>query len=269
VKFLDSLEERALLMLRAPAGRPGVGATVNYTIDNCLNFARSTLRNFDKRIAGPTVLDYGCGPGWQAVAIRIHCGAAKVFGLDIRDDWLVHGQSLAERHGASREVQFGTSVPDELAGHFDVVLSLSAFEHYRDPAAELARMRSFLGPGGGRDPALVCRTLVLAFGQPLWRLHPHSGHEPACSVAEPVFSDRALLALRAKFRPGRPARLEDIEGGLNKMTLAKFRRIVRDSGLIVGDLRYFPTLGLPLVSRIPAIRELLTSAVSCALTVPA
>jgi SAM-dependent methyltransferase len=267
VKFLDSLEERALLMLRAPAGKPGVGATVNYTIDNCLNFARSTLRNFDKRVSGRTVLDYGCGPGWQAVAMRIHCGAERVFGLDIRDDWLLHGESLAERHGCSPEVQFGNSVPAELAGHFDAVLSLSAFEHYRHPAAELARMRSFLRPGG---------EILLSFAEP-W--YSHSGSHfggytriPGTSVPVPwlnlLFSDRALLALRAKFRPGHPSRLEDIEGGLNKMTLAKFRRIVRASGLIAGDLRYFPTLGLPLVSRIPAIRELLTSAVSCTLTVP-
>ena len=128
-------------------------------------------------------------------------------------------------------------------------------------------MRSFLRPGG---------EILLSFAEP-W--YSHSGSHiggyariPGTNKAVPwvnlFFSDRALLALRAKFRPDHPAHLEDIEGGLNKMTLAKFRRIVRNSGLIVRDLRYFPTLGLPLVSRIPVIRELLTSAVSCTLTVP-
>ena len=52
------------------------------------------------------------------------------------------------------------------------------------------------------------------------------------------------------------------------MTLAKFERIIGESGLIVEEMHYHAVKGLPGVTRIPTVRELLTSAVSCLLRVP-
>ena len=49
------------------------------------------------------------------------------------------------------------------------------------------------------------------------------------------------------------------------MTLAKFERIVGNSGLVLSKLQYFGVKVLPLVTRVSVIRELLTSAVSCVL----
>ena len=53
------------------------------------------------------------------------------------------------------------------------------------------------------------------------------------------------------------------------MTLAKFDAPFAFRGLTITDLRYFATWGIPVVTRLPLIRELLTSAASCVLTAEA
>jgi hypothetical protein len=60
--------------------------------------------------------------------------------------------------------------------------------------------------------------ILLAFRRGI-RIRAHFGDYtriPGTSKAAPwlnlFLSDRALLALRAKFRPGRPERIEDVEG---------------------------------------------------------
>jgi hypothetical protein len=44
------------------------------------------------------------------------------------------------------------------------------------------------------------------------------------------FSERALLTLRPPFRNDWPSRIQDMEGGLNKMSLRKFERTILDCG---------------------------------------
>lgn len=243
------------------------GATARYDLDNCLDFPRKTIPDFDALVRDKTVLDYGCGHGWQSVAMSVHCNARRVFGIDIDQQRIEHGRQLAERYGCAN-VGFGDRVPPDLTRAFDIVLSLSAFEHFADPAGEVARMRSLARPGG---------LVVISFAEP-WYSNAGSHFNsytriPGTNLPLPwlnlVFSDRALLTLREQFRGDRPQRIEDIEGGLNKMTLARFERIIRDSGLAVVELRYYATRGLPLVAKVPVVRELLTSAAMCMLRVPA
>jgi SAM-dependent methyltransferase len=259
-----TLGERALLSLAKPEGASAGGATVSYSIDNCLDFPRFTIPGFEGLIHGKVVLDHGCGPGWQSVAMRTKCGAARVFGLDIVPEWFEHGAALARQHGCAGQVSFGPAIPPDLKEAFDIVLSLSAFEHYADPAAELQRMRSHLKPGG---------FILLAFAEPWYS--PYGSHFsgytriPGTGVPVPwlnlLFSDRALLTLRERFRPDHPGELENISGGLNRLSVARFERIVASSGMRVEQMRLFAVKRLPLVTQIPVLRELFTSAASCVL----
>jgi hypothetical protein len=50
------------------------------------------------------------------------------------------------------------------------------------------------------------------------------------------------------------------------MTIARFERIIRNSGMRVDRISLFAVKGLPLVTRIPVVREFLTAAASCLLT---
>ena len=49
------------------------------------------------------------------------------------------------------------------------------------------------------------------------------------------------------------------------MTLTKFERTLRSSGMRIELLKYHATRWLPLVTRLPLVREFLTSAASCIL----
>lgn len=259
-----TLEERLLLRLARDPKESEIGATSNYTLENCLDFARLTIDGFDELVRGRTVLDYGCGPGFQAVAMRVKCQASSVFGLDAVDDWIPICQERAKLAGCGQEVTFGTQIPPQLEGKFDVVLSLSAFEHYSDPKGELQRMRRQLRP---------CGSILLAFAEP-WYSHSGShfnNYTKMPLLKGPVpwlnlfFSDKAMLTLRTRFRKDRPQRIEDISGGLNRMTVARFEQIIADSGMKVERLRLFATWNLPLVTGLPVLRELLTSSASCIL----
>jgi SAM-dependent methyltransferase len=263
-----SLEEWVLLSISQRVDAPSSGATANYTLDNCLNFPQKVFGDFGQWVSGRRVLDHGCGYGWQSVAMRTECRAAEVFGLDIGDDRIAHGRMLARQNGCQGSVRFGKSIPPGLDGAFDVVISISAFEHYADPAGELDFMRRQVRPGG---------VILLAFAEPWWS--PYGSHFqgyariPGTSIPFPwlnvFFSDSALLTLRSFFRPDRPARIEDVDGGLNRMTIARFERLISRREFQVEELRLMGVKNLPLVTRIPGLREFLTSSAGCVLRVPA
>ena len=72
------------------------------------------------------------------------------------------------------------------------------------------------------------------------------------------------MGARARFRPDGARHYEEVAGGLNRMSLAKFERIIRRSGMTVEYYRAFMTKGLP-GSRIPLIKELFGAAAACIL----
>jgi hypothetical protein len=79
------------------------------------------------------------------------------------------------------------------------------------------------------------------------------------------FSERTIMNVRSLYRKDGARRFEDVEGGLNRMTVAKFERIIPSSGMHIEWMKMWPTKGLPFVNSIAVVRELLTSACSCVL----
>ena len=225
------------------------GGTVTHVAERALEFIDRTIPDFRTMIQGRTVLDYGCGRGDQALAIKA-AGAASVVGYDRYPKW--------DTNKSADGVRFTSTLPNEL---FDVVLSCSAFEHFADPDAEFGTMRSLTG---GR--------LVITWAEP-W--YSHSGSHMNFFTRVPWvnlwFSESAVMQVRALYRSDGATRYEECGngGGLNRMTVGRFERMVRASGMTVERLQHWPTLGLPLVTSIPIVRELLTSACSCVLASPA
>lgn len=74
------------------------------------------------------------------------------------------------------------------------------------------------------------------------------------------------MAVRKLFRNDNADRFEQIEGGLNKMTINKFKKGVKGSGFELEQLSLIPTKGLAPLVKIPYIQELFTSHVSAILT---
>jgi SAM-dependent methyltransferase len=195
------------------------------------------------------VLDFGCGTGREAIELAQR-GARLVVGVDIRQKLLDIAVADARRAGIADRCSFGT----QTYGKFDVILSVDGFEHYADPGKVLRQFHSLLLPGG---------RVYIAFGPP-W-LHPLGGH--LFSVfpwAHLIFTEEALLRWRADFKSDGARRFGEVEGGLNQMTLRRFRRLVAESGFEVESLEPLPIRRFkPLFN--PLTQEFLTSVVRCSL----
>ena len=207
------------------------------------------------------VVDFGCGLGFQAVALArdLDC---RVIGYDILTDDLAHGRRLAREQGLSDDrVRFATPPGADVAGVCDVVLSQNSFEHYADPGSVLATMARLLRPGG---------LLLLSWGPPWYS--PNGGHTRFfCWLpwVHLLFPERAVMAHRAHFRDDGATRYEDIEGSLNRMTVARCERLVAASGLDVEATRRTCLERLHPLGAIPGLRELVTGHLSYALRKPA
>lgn len=101
----------------------------------------------------------------------------------------------------------------------DSVISIDTFEHFADPAGALETIYRLLKPGG---------ECLISFG-PTW-YHPLGGH--LFSVfpwAHLILSEQALMLWRAAFKHDGATRFGEVEGGLNRMTIRRFERLVATS----------------------------------------
>lgn len=227
-------------------------ATALTTIHNALVFIEKTVPGFSEMTRDKSVLDFGCGFGLQAAALAQRSPTARVVGVDLpratlRERW---------QHYQIPNLTLTTELPESET--FDIVYSCSSFEHFGDPAHILSLMKARARPDGG--------LVIVSFAEPWYS--PHGSHMDGFTRVPWVnllFPERTVLAVRSKYRSDGARRYEEVEGGLNRMTVARFERLMRDSGMRVRSLRLFPVKGLPVVSHVPVVRELLTAAVSCVL----
>jgi SAM-dependent methyltransferase len=143
---------------------------------------------------------------------------------------------------------------------YDLVLSKNTFEHVADPDAYVRTMRSAVAPEG---------KIVIGFS-PLWK-SPWGGHIGFMTQlpgAHLLFPEEVIMAERRRFRPDEHAtRFEDILGGLNRMTLARFEHVMVASGLKArflevnagsqarSRLRVWALRAMKLLGRVPGLRE--------------
>ena len=255
---LARLSEKILMSLcRDPRATDFRGGTVSTNWHNALDFLNKTVPQFQNHIHGK-ILDFGCGRGNQTVAMA-KAGAAEVVGLDIRlHD---HARKLAAENDCSGRVRFVKHLNEEDWDSFDLVLSCSAIEHYRDPVAVVETMRRAAKPDG---------VVIISFAEPWYG--PRGSHFDAFSRLPWVnllFSEQTILRVRTHFRSDGAQRFEDVEGGLNRMSIAKFERILRGSGLEIEYFRVYMVKGIPVLHRVPVARELFASAAACVLRKPA
>lgn len=236
-------------MLRIIAPAPG-GVGGDADTNRACKLERLFGPRFLRGLRGRTVIDFGCGDGVQAVAIAEMIPDCRVIGLDIQPRLLEQARTHAARRGVSDRCRFG-STTDERA---DVIISIDAFEHFDDPAGILTAMSRLIKPGG---------EVRASFG-PTW-LHPYGGH--LFSVfpwAHLIFTERALIRWRSRFRADRATCFSEVDGGLNQIRIAEFEQLVHDSPLAVDWLETVPIRNLPFLRWKP-LREFGSSIVRCRL----
>ena len=237
---------RILRLLSRDVDAPDYPGGTDWQIgDRALEFVLKTVPGFIDMIRGKSVLDYGCGRGNQVLAMK-SAGASYVVGYD--PHWKFPAQIPVG-------VKFTTSVPSY---KFDVVLSCSSFEHFADPEREFRVMQG-----------LARERLIITWAEP-WYSHAgaHVGNFTRVPWVNLLFPERSVMLVRALYRDDRAKRYEEFGdgGGVNRMTVARFERIIAASGMRREFYRNYATRGLPLVTRLPVLRELLTSACTCILS---
>ena len=220
------------------------GGTERHVGDHALDFLLQTVPGFLEVIKGKSVLDYGCGLGDQVLAMK-RAGAGRVVGFDV----------FPKFPAGQQGVEFTTEVPAE---RFDIVLSSSAFEHFADPEGEFAKMRRLTG-----------QKLIISWAEP-WFSHDgsHMGNFTYVPWVNLLFPERSVMLVRSLYRDDGAMSYETcgLGGAVNRMTVRRFERIIKASGMRIEYLRNYATRGLPLVTHIPVVRELLTSACTCILS---
>lgn len=210
------------------------------------------IDNFPKKVSGKFVVDFGCGHGADT-ELMAQWGARLALGLEIRDELVQNNLSRINLPNCS----FATTLPVDLKSQADVVISIDAFEHFDQPDAMLKIMFDCLRPGG---------EAFISFG-PTW-YHPHGGH--AFSVfpwSHLIFTEKALLRWRNQFYHDGATRFHEVAGGLNKLSIAQFEKLFKQSGFIIEDLYCKPIKGWRWLQLVLG-RELATSMVLVRLKKP-
>lgn len=183
-----------------------------------------------KHLEGKRVLDFGCGDGAEVIEIAQRGIAQSVCGVDINQQSLTRAKARAQAAGVMREGMFSDRVPP---GSVDVIISLDAFEHYPEPDLILQTMHDLLTPNG---------CVLVSFGPPWY--HPLGSHIVLFPWSHMVLKERAILRWRSQFKTDGATRYEEVENGLNRMTIQRFTRLVRESGFGLRQLDPVPIRGL-------------------------
>ena len=232
-------------------------------IDDFATDQAAATKFFDRmgarlELSGKSVLDVGCGTGAVCIAAA-RLGAARVVGVDLQLIDVAREHVAAAGSGVEDRIELletdGTL--RELGGDtFDVILSKDSFEHYPDPESFVHAITRYLAPGG---------TFAIGFGPP-WKA-PTGGHIDYMTRvpwAHLLFPEHVIMEERRRFRPDDPAlRFGDIVGGLNKITLARFRSLMATSGL---ECMFFATnvsssravAAMKVIARLRPLREYFT-----------
>ena len=188
-------------------------------------------------------------------------GGCYVCGIDTNVSTLHKARKLASDLGIqSSDITFVERATPELRQTFDVVISQNAMEHFPNPVGALDEMKSLIHRDG---------KILITFGPP-W-LAPYGSHMHFfCKVPwmNLIFSETTVMNVRALYRHDAAKRYEDVESGLNKMTVTKFEGIVSQSGLRLEYKKYSCIKRLDWMGSIPLLRELVVNHVSCILTLP-
>src|SRR5262249_9757689 len=120
-------------------------AGVHYEPGEELETLQECFPGFLQAIIGSRVVDFGCGYGYQSLALA-RAGAKVVIGVDVDGEMVQHLRAKAAEQELSDRVFAEGAVSDVMRA--DLVISKNSFEHFLEPEEALAQVRRCLAPGG-------------------------------------------------------------------------------------------------------------------------
>jgi len=255
---MDIRERILLYFSRAPEQFDYSSADLESTTENALNLLTRVFPNFNTIVSGKRIVDFGCGLGNQSIALVKKYGCSVV-GVDSNRKTLEKANENARVHNVStNKLSFVENISADMLNSFDVVISQNSFEHFEKPSNVLDVMCSLLNSTG---------LILLTFGPP-W-LAPRGSHMHFfCKVpwVNVIFPEEVVMKVRGNFRGDGAKRYEDVESGLNKMTIAKFEQIVSSSDLKIVHRNYECIKGINSLGKLPLLREFFINHVTAILS---
>ena len=256
-----NIHERILLSLsRVPEDNDYPKANTKTTIDNALDLLIRVFPEFGTIVSKKRVVDFGCGAGYQSIALVKKYGCTVV-GVDSNKKTLKTAIENAGMHDIPpQRLSFLESISPDMLNSFDVVISQNSFEHFANPAKVLDMMNTLLNDSG---------TILLTFGPP-W-LAPYGSHMHFfCKVpwVNVLFPEEVVMKVRNRYRNDGVTRYENVESGLNRMTIGKFESIVSSSDLAIAYKNYECVKGINLLAKVPVVREFFINHVTAILRKP-
>jgi SAM-dependent methyltransferase len=230
-------------------------------IEDALALLKRIYPHFIEEIRDKSVCDFGCGEGHQSLSLAYH-GAKEVVGIDLNPKHFPAAYAMCkefQRGQYASRVRFSQGITDHDKGAFDVVISQNSMEHFPQPVQTLHEMKSLLKPTG---------KLLVTFGPPWFA--PYGAHMQfftSLPWVHLIFSERTIMNVRKRYRSDGANRFEDVESGLNKMSVAKFKRIIRESGMKIDFVSYECVKSMNLLGKIPFLSELFINHLSAVLTI--
>lgn len=238
-----TIGERILLSISRAPGTEDYDAG-DWTVDNALSLLEREYPNFGALVAGKKVVDFGCGAGYQSIALALRYGCS-VTGIDINQRLLLKAIKQAAPYDIPESrLSFTDKISDSMTDKFDIVISQNSFEHFSDPPMILDEMRKLIHASG---------KLLITFGPPWFA--PYGSHmQFFCKVpwVNVLFSEETVMRVRSRFRDDGATTYGP---GLNKMTIRKLERLLAFSRLNVEFKTYRCVKGVNVLSKIPFLRE--------------
>jgi ubiquinone/menaquinone biosynthesis C-methylase UbiE len=224
----------------------------------------------EEMFRGKTVLDIGCGGGGKTCYYATF-GPAKIIGIDIVPHYAEEGNAFAREKGLSDIASFMTADASQMPfadETFDTIIMNDAMEHVDHPEKTLEECFRVLKPGGH---------LYINF-PPYY--HPYGAHlSDAIGIpwVHALFSEKTMIdaykrlvsklpdgEVRVRFRISRRADGTEYFSYINRMTIARFRRIQQGVSHPVVYAREVPLRNLvSALAKLPGLREYLVKMVVC------
>ena len=226
--------------------------------EDALSLLIKEFQNFDKLVSNKKIADFGCGTGLQSIALakKYNC---NVVGIDSNRRTLdIAIKNANELKISQNKISFIESISPEIINSFDIVISQNSFEHFPNPKQVLEEMKSLLNNSG---------KILITFGPPWFA--PYGSHMHFfCKIpwVNILFPEKAVMKTRSHFRNDGATKYEDVESGLNKMTIKKFESIVSSCNLEISNKKYTCVKKLNFLAKIPLLRELFINHVTVILS---
>ena len=228
----------------------------------------------EEMFEGKEVLDMGCAAAGKSL-YYVSLGAKHVTGVDIVEHYREEAEEMAEKLGFSDRFTFviGSAYEMPFEDHrFDTVIMNDFMEHVDNPAAALKEAMRLVRPGGR----------IFVNFPPYY--HPTGAHlSDAINIpwVQLFYSDDSLIKAYKELIRGVPDEAERLAlrfytdedgvekiGYINKMTLKKFKGILRDLAITPQYYREVPLRKyFTLFAKLPILKELFVKMAICVIEV--